>query len=158
VTKNVLAKHYRTAGLTIIELLVAIVVLGALLAIAIPRFVGYISQTEVSTALQDLRVLDNQLKAYKLNNDVYPSALSAVPQGTKLDPWGHPYEYLLIEGNPSAKNDVRKDKNLHPLNSDFDLYSIGKDGKTNRPLTAKASHDDIIRANDGGYYGVASNY
>jgi general secretion pathway protein G len=152
------AHPFRSDGLSLIELLIAVTVLGALLAIAIPRFTGYKSQTEISTATQDLRILDNQLKSYHLNNDVYPSALSDVPHGTKLDPWGNPYQYLRIEGNPSAKNDVRKDKNLHPLNSDFDLYSIGPDGKTNLPLTAKASHDDIIRANDGGYFGVASNY
>jgi general secretion pathway protein G len=64
----------------------------------------------------------------------------------------------VFYGQNAVDADVREDKNLHPLNSDLDLYSIGPDGKTNLPLTAKASHDDIIRANDGGYFGVASNY
>jgi general secretion pathway protein G len=47
---------------------------------------------------------------------------------------------------------------MHPLNTDYDLCSMGPDGKTNAPLTAKASHDDIIRANDGQYIGVAANF
>jgi hypothetical protein len=35
---------------------------------------------------------------------------------------------------------------LHPINSDFDLYSKGKDGDSAAPLTASRSQDDIIRA------------
>jgi general secretion pathway protein G len=65
---------------------------------------------------------------------------------------------LQIEGNVKAKGQERKDKNLVPINSDFDLYSMGVDGKTTAPLTAKDSQDDVVRANNGGYYGLASNY
>ena len=53
---------------------------------------------------------------------------------------------------------ARKDRFLVPINSDFDLYSMGVDGESVGPLTAIKSHDDIIRANDGGYYGLASNF
>ena len=45
-----------------------------------------------------------------------------------------------------------------PLNSTYDLYSKGKDGASAGPLTAQSSGDDIIRANDGGYIGLASGY
>ena len=50
------------------------------------------------------------------------------------------------------------DKNLRPVNSTFDLYSIGEDGKTNANFSAKAAHDDIVRAGDGGYWGLAEDY
>jgi general secretion pathway protein G len=53
---------------------------------------------------------------------------------------------------------IRKDRSLHPLNTDFDLYSLGADGRSVAPLTAKQSHDDIIRANNGGYYGYGEDY
>jgi len=53
---------------------------------------------------------------------------------------------------------VRKDHNLVPLNTDYDLYSMGPDGNSVGPLTAKASRDDIIRANNGSYIGPAANY
>jgi general secretion pathway protein G len=60
------------------------------------------------------------------------------------------------------KNEIkgkwRKDRFLVPLNSDYDLYSMGKDGCTVAPITAKASHDDILRANNGSYVGLASKY
>jgi general secretion pathway protein G len=58
----------------------------------------------------------------------------------------------------AEQQNARKDKNLHPLNSDFDLYSIGKDGESRQPLTAKWSRDDVVRANDGGFVGLASEY
>jgi general secretion pathway protein G len=35
---------------------------------------------------------------------------------------------------------------------------MGPDGETAIPLTAKKSQDDIIRANDGNYIGLASRY
>ncbi len=53
---------------------------------------------------------------------------------------------------------VRRDRFLVPINSDFDLYSIGKDGGSQAPFTAMDSRDDIVRANDGGYVGLASGF
>jgi len=45
-----------------------------------------------------------------------------------------------------------------PINTDFDLYSMGPDGRSAPPLTAKHSRDDIVRANDGAFIGLASDY
>jgi general secretion pathway protein G len=53
---------------------------------------------------------------------------------------------------------MRKDKNLVPINTDFDLYSLGKDGESVGPLTAIPSRDDIVRANNGSYIGRADSY
>jgi general secretion pathway protein G len=140
-------------------MLIAITVIGALLAIALPSFNSYRDQQKISVAVADLRVLDNQIKSYKLNNEKFPAALSDLPQMSPSDPWGGSYQYLNIEdADTKGKGQLRKDKNLVPINSDFDLYSVGPDGKSTPPLTAKASQDDIVRANDGGYFGLASKY
>jgi general secretion pathway protein G len=67
------------------------------------------------------------------------------------DPWGNTYQYLNIEdGDTKGKGNLPKDKNLLPINSDFDLYSNVPDDQSVAPLTAKASRDDIVRVNDGG--------
>ena len=146
-------------GFGLVEVLIAITVFAALLAIALPSFNSYKDQQKVSLAVADLRVLDNQIKSYKLNNEKLPAKLSDLPQLSPADPWGGSYQYLNIEdADAKSKGSIRKDKNLVPINSDFDLYSKGPDGKSTPPLTAKNSLDDIIRANDGGYYGVASKY
>jgi len=44
------------------------------------------------------------------------------------------------------------------LNSDFDLYSMGADEATKKPLTPPVSWDDIVRANNGEYIGLGSKY
>jgi len=77
-----------------------------------------------------------------------------------LDPWGRPYVYLKFPPSKgkAPPGGARKDRFLVPINSAFDLYSLGKDGNSVAPLTAAASRDDVIVANDGGFVGLASNY
>jgi general secretion pathway protein G len=55
---------------------------------------------------------------------------------------------------------IRKQSSLFlvPLNSDYDFYSMGKDGKSQAPFSAKASHDDLVRANDGEFVGLVSEF
>ena len=61
-------------------------------------------------------------------------------------------------GGGGGMGQARKVKFLVPINSRYDLYSMGKDGASVSPLTAKSSRDDIIMANDGGFVGLAKNY
>ncbi len=60
-------------------------------------------------------------------------------------------------GGPPA-GQARKDRFLVPINSDYDLYSKGQDGESVAPLTAKKSQDDVVRANDGAFVGLAVNF
>jgi general secretion pathway protein G len=86
-----------------------------------------------------------------------PNSLAEVGYGNHRDPWGNPYQYLnlaTLKGNGKA----RKNQFLVPLNSDYDLYSMGKDGDSVSPLKAAASRDDILRANDGAFVGLAATY
>ncbi len=53
---------------------------------------------------------------------------------------------------------MRKDRFLVPLNTGFDLYSMGPDGRSVAPLTAAASRDDVVWANDGAFIGPASDF
>jgi len=96
-------KERHRDGFTLVELLVAITVLGALSAIAIPQFASYIAQQNVGRAVNDMRALDNRIQNYKMSNDVYPPSVNDVPEGNLSDPWGRPYEYLQIEGNAKSR-------------------------------------------------------
>jgi general secretion pathway protein G len=85
--------------------------------------------------------------------------LADVGLGGMTDPWGNPYQYMKIAGqDKKSVGTLRKDRFMVPINTDFDLYSMGPDGKSASALTAKISQDDIIRANDGQYIGRASEY
>ncbi len=86
-----------------------------------------------------------------------PASLADVGNGSKLfDPWGHAYPYVDQPG-VGGKGKARKDHKLNPINSDFDL-SVGKDGVSKTQLTQKDSLDDIVRARDGAFVGLASDF
>jgi general secretion pathway protein G len=58
----------------------------------------------------------------------------------------------------NADTTRRRDGFMYPLNSDYDLFSLGPDSSTAISLGESLAQDDVIRANNGGYYGVASEY
>jgi general secretion pathway protein G len=144
-------------GFTLVELMVVIVVISALSAIATPSYQSYIEKARITKAIAEIRILDKEIFAYEMTNKELPDTLSDIGRGTLKDPWDHPYQYVNF-ANISGKGEMRKDRFMVPLNTDYDLYSMGKDGVSKPPLTAKNSHDDIIRANNGNYVGKASEY
>jgi general secretion pathway protein G len=143
-------------GFTLVEALMVLAILALLAVIAIPLYTDWVARTRNIAAIADIRVLENIISAHEASNGTLPSALDVVGAEAVLDPWGRLYQYTVISSVPIGL--VRKDKFLVPLNTGFDLYSMGPDGKSKPPLTAKDSWDDIIRANDGGFIGLASEY
>ena len=126
------------AGFTLIELMLVVIIIGALVAMVMPRLVGRSEQARVSAARADINAnIATGLKLFELDNGTYPStdeglnALLTKPGNAKnwngpylekkpLDPWGHEYQYESPGSHRSH---------------DYDLYSLGKDGQ--------ASGDDI---------------
>ncbi len=150
-------KISRPSGLTLVELMLAITIIGVLAALAVPAYQDYKERVRVTQAVTDITAIAFKIKAYYLDASVYPDDLATIGESGKLDPWGRPYKYLNLtakRGNGGA----RRDKNLNPLNSDFDLYSRGKDGQTKLPISQKDSLDDVLRANDGRFVDLASKY
>jgi general secretion pathway protein G len=145
-----------TRGFTFVEVLIALAIVAVLLFVATPSYSSYRERTRVNQAIFDIVAISAQVKAYELDNREYPDNLLQIG-ASKLDPWGRPYVYNPFQGK-GDKGQARKDKNLVPINSDFDLYSVGKDGESRAPLHAKWSRDDVVRANDGGFVGLASDY
>jgi general secretion pathway protein G len=143
-----------TRGFTFVEVLIALAIVAVLLFVATPSYSSYRERTRVNQAIFDIVAISAQVKAYELDNRDYPDNLLQIG-ASKLDPWGRPYVYNPFKGD---KAQARKDKNLVPINSDFDLYSVGNDGESRAPLHAKWSRDDVVRANDGGFVGLASDY
>lgn len=151
------SKNSNQAGFTLIEVLIAIAILAVVSSIALVGYRGYIEATRLNIAINQLTEMSIAINDYGLDNASFPASLTELGLDDMLDPWGNPYQYLNIVTNP-GHGGVRKDHNLVPLNTDFDLYSMGPDGASVGPLTAKASRDDIIRANNGSYIGPAADY
>jgi len=132
-------------------------ILAILAAIAIPSYQSYIQKARVAHAMMDIMGIVAVIGRYNTLYNVPPPDLATIGCNNVLDPWGQPYVYLSFSGL-KGKGLMRKDKNLVPINTQYDLYSVGADGQSKPPLTVPVSQDDVIMANDGNYIGLASNY
>jgi general secretion pathway protein G len=137
------------------------VVVGLLAAIALPSYAAIIGRQKVSEAGRELMEIALVIERYRTMRFEIPETLAELGLRADLleDPWGRQYQFLSFDSSiPGIKGKIRKDHNLHPLNTEFDLYSSGKDGESRSPLTAKASRDDVIWARDGGFVGLAEDF
>ncbi len=119
-------------GFTLIELMLVVIIIGALTAMVMPRLAGRTEQAKVSAAQADITAnIATALKLYELDNGRYPSgedgglqALFTKPSNSgnwngpylekkPVDPWGREYKYV----SPGAHRTY-----------DYDLYSVGRDG------------------------------
>ena len=145
----------RRSGFTLLEILITVTVISILASIAVPAYTGSVNKSRAAVAMADIKYVEQALEKYLTNHNDFPGTLADADL-SPVDPWGNPYQYLRM--SDAKVGQVRKDKSQHPLNTDYDLYSMGADGKSVTPLTAKPSQDDIIRANNGGFIGFASDY
>lgn len=131
-------------------------VIGVLASIGLVLYSNFTYQAQIARAVADIAVLSSEISTFEMMNERLPNDLAEIGRGAFRDPWGNPYQYLNF--SLGALGQQRKDQALVPINTDFDLYSKGKDGASQPPLTASTSRDDIVRANDGQYIGLASGY
>jgi general secretion pathway protein G len=125
------ASGVRTAGFTLLELLVVIVIIGLLAAYVGPKYFSQLGKSEVTVARAQIEAFEKSLDTYRLDVGRYPSteeglnALMVAPptaagkwngpylkKGVPADPWGHPYQYRA----PGAKGE-------------YEIVSLGKDGQ-----------------------------
>jgi general secretion pathway protein G len=150
-------RNKESGGFTFVEILIVLAIIVTLSAIAIPNLLSAINIAKVARAVGDINAIETDIVAYESVNGQLPDDLSQIGDDAILDPWKNPYQYLnhtSLKGNGK----VRKDRFLVPLNSDYDLYSMGADGQSVAPITSGKSQDDIIRASNGAYVGLASQF
>ncbi len=100
-------------GFTLLELLIAMVIIGLLTGIVGPRFFGQISRSEVITARAQIEAIDAALQAFRLDMGRYPESSEGLhalienssgevrwrgpylAKGLPDDPWGMPYQYRM---------------------------------------------------------------
>jgi general secretion pathway protein G len=173
----------RRAGFTLIEVILVLALIGLLAGISAIPMSKALDRVRVARAIAEISTIQKEISLYETERSYLPNTLADVGRGGLLDPWGRPYQYVKFVanggggggnggGNGGGGNgggggggggggiagQARKDRFLVPINSTYDLYSVGADGQTALPLTAKHSHDDVIRGNDGSYIGLAAGY
>ena len=147
-------------GFSLLDVLIAMAVLAIVSSIAAPIYSQFADDANDTAAASEIMQIQLAIDRFNSQTFTYPDSLDELPEVPAQDPWGNAYVYLRIDGNgtPGLRGRQRKDKNLNPLNTDFDLYSTGKDGATRLPLTAPPSHDDIIRAGNGSFVGRGEDH
>lgn len=117
----------RQAGMSLLEIIIVIVLIGAVLTLVGSRVLGGADRGKANIAKSQVQTVAGKVENYQLDTGKLPAKLDDLvtqPRGTSgwlgpyakpaelNDPWGHPLEYRAPgEGQP------------------FDLISLGKDGK-----------------------------
>lgn len=168
----------RAGAYTLVELSIVLAIIGILASTAGVQYTRALERARMARAIAELQGIAKQLEPMGDDRATLPETLGEVGL-VAIDPWGNAYQYLRIEGGlprglsvrpgelphvaaggggRNVLSQARKDRFLVPINSDFDLFSMGPDGDSKAPLNAKASRDDVIRAADGAYYGPAEGF
>jgi general secretion pathway protein G len=137
------------------DVLVAVAAVLIVGSFAIPAFNGYLERARVARAVSEIGTMSLRLHQWQRSGHTLPQNLAEAGI-TTVDPWGRPYVYLRAAD--ASRSHLRKDGDLVPLNSDFDLYSLGPDGVSALALPAAPSRDDVVRAANGAFIGLAANY
>ncbi|AXK61781.1 type II secretion system major pseudopilin GspG [Burkholderia sp. IDO3] len=129
--RNIIRSRLRTArGFTLLELLVALLIIALLASYVGPKVLSYSDRAKVQAAQAQMKSLGDALVKYRLDTGSYPAAdqgleaLVKQPSGTPMwhgpylakdvpnDPWGRPYQY-----------------HVPGRDSDAEIVSQGRDGK-----------------------------
>lgn len=149
-------------GFTLVEMVIVVLIVGLALWMSIPAYEGYVSRMRTTETIVAMGEMSKVITEMERTTGALPATLANVTCGAeacsmKRDPWGRPYEYHNLR-TATGNGQARKDKKLAPLNSDFDLYSLGADGQTAANLGNAKSRDDIVRARDGAFIGTAEEF
>lgn len=114
-------------GMTLIEIMVVITILGLIAAAVAVNVVGRMSEARIKQAKVDIsNITNNGIDAYKVSKGHFPTTEEGIqalikdgflkpnsPDGHLKDPWGHDYVYLYPgQAHPDA----------------YDIKSYGADG------------------------------
>jgi general secretion pathway protein G len=123
-------KWRHSAGFTLLELLVVMVIIGLLAGYVGPKYFAQVGKSETKVARAQIDALEKALDQYRLDTGHYPSneqgltALNTRPSDEAK--WEGPYLKKQIPPDPWGRPYIYRFPGEH---GDFDLYSYGKDGQ-----------------------------
>ncbi|MEX2523905.1 MAG: prepilin-type cleavage/methylation domain-containing protein [Gammaproteobacteria bacterium] len=146
-------------GITMVEFIMSVMLVTLMLTLMVPAALRLIDDAREDNVISQLEEIQERIDDFYKSNSRYPISLVEIYESVPMDPWNNPYQYLsLSDGLQKTRGQARKYKGMKLINSDYDLYSMGPDGKSVPPLTAEASRDDVIRAQNGKFIGNVSDF
>ena len=77
-------------GFTLVELMIVVLILGALAAIAIPRILGGAATAKANGCKTNVDLINSQIELYYANTGGWPATLDVVTTDTDYFPDGEP--------------------------------------------------------------------
>ena len=117
------------AGVTLIELIVVLVILGMLAAVVAPKVYEKLSTSKDKIAKIQITELEGALQLYSFDMGSFP-ATGAGLQALVMNPggnesWNGPYLEKELPKDPWQRDYVYRYPGVH---GEFDLFSLGADG------------------------------
>jgi len=109
-----------SAGFSLIELMITLVVIGIIAAIAIPNLVSAIDRGKQKRTLADMRTIGTAIEAFAVDNSQYPVSSDTATLWVKVSP-----AYL----RPMTQNDGWDHEYVvNVAATEYTISSTGKDG------------------------------
>ena len=128
----------RKEAFTLIELMLVVVIIGALAAMVVPRLVGRGAKALVAAAKADITSISSALGFFEMDNGKFPGAGEGLNALMRKPSWANKWNGPYLKKAPVDPWKSEYKYVCPPKHgTDFDVYSLGPDGKD-------GGEDDIV--------------